>query len=623
VDLSAARFRLAATGVICLATLTLAVMGWGGFYYQDDFLFLRLAHDSPFTVSYLAEGAFGHFFPGLRAAFWVQDRTVGLNHDVAVIVVALLHLASLVAMCRLLVLLFGRRPGTLILLTMFSFSGLWLSAYLWWVSALQVMPAMALTIVAIDGYVRYLVGRRGRHLAITAAALAVSLLFYEKPAQLLVLLPLLTVLAFASADSPRAWLRDLAGLWRMWAVFAVVLVLYAAAYLSGDFFVATDRPDPATLASTIAFAWHQSFVPALLGGPLTFHWNGSLGLADPSRVLTIVDQLVVLALVVVSVRRRRAAWRGWAFVLAAFAINVAVIAWTRSGQFGADVGRELKYVVDILPYAILGLGLAFMAPRIGPRAEHRQTPQAPSGWPMRVVPTVAMAAFLTVFAISGVRFAENWHDGVSARFARGFKAAVAHEPPSDQRTVFFDGEVPALVLSPIFRPFQRHSVLLELFGTHLRYAGQATRTVAVGPDGRITPHEVIPEIGLRIDALTVDTTPIGTPGSRRVCLPDDRAPHFVSVPLTAPLPRGRRYLRLIAVAPHGATVRFDQQAGIEVGITVPARRVMPLRLDGSRRPLYVPLEAPGAVTVGMLFAAGGPVCLERGYVGMNAPTPDR
>jgi hypothetical protein len=620
VNLRISRFSIAAAAVISVATITLAVLSWGGFYYQDDFMFLRMAHDSSLTVSYLGQGAFGHFFPGFRAAFWALDRTVRLNHDVAVVVVALLHLASLAAMYRLLVLLFGRRPGTLALLGMFGLSGLWLSGYLWWVSALQVMPAMLLTIIAIDAHVRYLVERRGRYLLIAPGALLISLLFYEKPAQLVVLLPLLTVLAFSSSASLRVWLRELASAWRMWTALAMVVLVYVMVYLTGDYFVATIHPSLDTMARTVAIAWHQAFVPALLGGPLEFRWNGSLGLPDPSRLLTIVDQVVILAAVGLSLRRRPAAWRGWAFLLAAFAVNVSVIAWTRSGVFGVDIGRELKYLIDILPYAIVGLGIAFMPLQVGPRAEVPSAVRTSAEPALRILLCAAALAFLTLCAISGVRVGRHWHDGDSARFARMFLAAVARERPSDANTVFFDADVPGTILASQFQPYQRHSVLLELFDTRLRYAGQATRTVAVAPDGAITPYQVSPQMALRVGALTVDGDSPGRSKDGRICVPQGDAPRSITVPFKAPLPVGRPYLRLIAQAPRGARVYFPQQAGIEIGAIHPAGRVQMFPIDASGRPLYVPLDAPGAKALNLVVVSGGPVCLERGYAGSYQPT---
>ncbi len=80
---------------------------------------------------------------------------------------------------------------------------------------------MLLTIVAIDAYVRYLVGGRARHVVIAALALALSLCFYEKPVQLLILLPLLTVLAFTPSLAPATVVRTLLRPWPMWIAFAV------------------------------------------------------------------------------------------------------------------------------------------------------------------------------------------------------------------------------------------------------------------------------------------------------------------------------------------------------------------------------------------------------------------
>lgn len=616
------RFRLVAAVVIAAAAAALVVVAAGGFFYQDDFLFLRQGHDASLSFSYLREGAFGHFFPGFRAIFWLQDRTFGLNHTVAVALVAVVHVLAMVAMARLLLLLFGPRPGTLVLLGMFSFSGLWLSGYLWWVSALQVMPAMLLTIVAIDAHVRYVVGGRRRHVLIAALAFALSLCFYEKPVQLLVLLPLLTVLAFTSTLAPRDVVRGLLRVWPMWTAFAGVLMVYAVAYLTGDFFVETVHPTARTMVRTVALGWHQGFVPAFFGGPVTLTQHGALGYPDPSRLLTIADQLVLLGLVALSVRRRPEAWRGWAFLVAAFLLNVLVIAWTRAGLLGEGVGRELKYLIDILPFAIIGVGLAVLPLRVGPRAQAGLTP-------VNLLPRislrgsqVALAAvvlvYLTAYGISAARVGGFWHRWESAEFGRGFEQSKQRLPGGED-LVFLDQAVSEGVLAAAFQPYQRHSVLLPLFGADLRYAGQATRTLTVEKGGTIGPRTIPAQTALRPEAATIDGQPLVASGRRGACVPSDDAAHVISIPLTVPLPPGRPYLRLVARAPKPITLRFSQQAAIGEGAIHPDQRVTTMHLDGSARPLFLPLEAPGATTVDVLVEPGNPVCFQAGTAGV--PTP--
>jgi hypothetical protein len=616
------RFRLAAAAVIAAAAAALVVVAAGGYFYQDDFLFLGQGHDASLNFSYLREGAFGHFFPGFRAIFWLQARTFGLDHGVAVALVAAVHVLAMVAMARLLLLLFGPRPGTLVLLGMFSFSGLWLSGYLWWVSALQVMPAMLLTIVAIDAYVRYVVAGRRRHILVAALALALSLCFYEKPVQLLALLPLLTVLAFTPTLTPRDVVRGLLRLWPMWAAFAGVLVVYAVAYLTGDFFVKTVHPSLGTMVRTVALGWHQGFVPAFLGGPVTLVQHGALGYPDPSRLQTIADQLVLLALVALSVRRRPDAWRGWAFLLVAFLLNVIVIAWTRAGAFGEGVGRELKYLIDILPFAVIGLGLAVLPLRVGARAQADLAPvnllPRLSLRASRLALAAAAVVYLTAYGVSAARVGRFWHGWESPQFGRGFQQSE-QRLPGGQDVVFLDQAVSEGVLAAAFQPYQRHSVLLRLFGTDLRYAGQATQTFIVEKGGTIGRRTVPAQTTLRPEAATIDGQPLVPSGRRGACVAADNAPHVVSIPLTVPLPPGRPYLRLVAPAPKPITLRFSQQGAIGDGAIHPDQRVTTMHLDGSARPLFLPLEAPGAATVDVLVTPGNPVCFQSGIAGV--PTP--
>ncbi|MCW3038647.1 MAG: hypothetical protein JWM31_552 [Solirubrobacterales bacterium] len=613
------RYRLAAAGLIALAATAMVLVARGGFFYQDDFLFLRQGHDATLSFDYLRQGAFGHFFPGFRATFWLQDRTFGLKHGWAVAIVAVFHVALMVAMARLLSLLFGRRPATLALLGVFCFSGLWLSGYLWWVSAIQVMPAMLLTILAVDAHVRFLLDRRLRHVVVVSVALAVAFCFYEKPAQLLVLLPLLTVLAFSDARRPREVVRVLVRQWPMWAGIGVVVLLYAVAYVTGDFFFETVHPTAGTFVRTVALSWHQGFVPAFLGGPVGVLKHGALGYPDPSRLLTIVDQLIVLGVVVASLRRRRAAWRGWAFFLTAFALNVAVIAWTRSGLLGQGVGRELKYLIDILPFAVLGVGLALLPLRVGPRAVPVPAPVAPraSRLPLRFLAAgLAAACFLAAFGVSAVRVAGFWHDGESAMLGRGI--AASRPLPAGPDILYLDQRVSEGVLAAAFQPYQRHSVLLPLFGLDLRYAGQATRLLTVEKGGTIGPRDVPAQTALDPATATIDGQPLAPDPSGAACIDDD-ADHLLVLPLSAPLPAGRPYLQLDVRVPRRITLRFPQEAAIGDATIHPAERVTPLPVDASGRPLYLPLEDPHAAGVQILVKAGNPVCVRGGHAGVPVP----
>lgn len=609
---------------MAVAAAVMLAVAWGGFFYQDDFLFLRQGHDASFGLAYLREGAFGHFFPGFRAIFWAQDRTFGLNHDVAALLVAAAHVACLGMMYRLLTLLFGPRPATLGLLGAFSFSGLWLSGYLWWVSAIQVLPAMFLTIAAIDGHVRYVLERRGVHIVQAAAALAVALCFYEKPVQLLLMLPLLTGLALSAATTPAAIARELAGLWRMWAAFALVLVVYAVAYLTGDFFVETVHPSAHTFIRTVTVGWHQGFVPSFLGGPVDLEKHGSLGQPDPSRLLTVTDQLLLIALVAASLVRRRSAWRGWFYLVVAFLVNITVIAWTRSGLLGESVGRELKYLIDILPFAVLGVGLALVPLHVGPRAESLPAPAADSGGARvtalrRGAAALVAVVFLAAFGASAAHVAGFWHDGESADLGRGIAVSRGQiDELMRSGAVFADGNVSEGVLAAVFQPYQRHSVLLPLFGLHLRYAGQGRELVIVEKGGTVHPRTVQPAVTLDVAGAQIDGQPLA-PQAGAACMRDDDADHLLTLPLSAPLPPGRPYLRLVTRSPRPVALQFRQEAAIGDRVNHTTQPADPLRIDGTARPLYLPLEAPGAAAIEILVMRHNPVCVESGVAGPVRP----
>ncbi len=139
-------------------------------------------------------------------------------------VILLLLAAASFAMLRMLLTIFGRRPGILIPLGIFLFCPLTLAGADWWSVAIEILPLEAATFMAVDAHVRYL--RNGRLRTATAAAawLAVGMAAMEKGAVVPLLLLALTVAYFV----PR--LRDVRRYWRAWAIYGGVLACYVAVF---------------------------------------------------------------------------------------------------------------------------------------------------------------------------------------------------------------------------------------------------------------------------------------------------------------------------------------------------------------------------------------------------------
>ena len=116
--MSSSTIRRGGAVLVLLASAALYAMARRGDFYQDDFLFFGQARLSTPGSHYLAEGAFGHFLPGLRAAFMGVERTIGLHYDVLVLVHVALYAGSGWMLLRILRLLHGDTPWVLVLLAL-------------------------------------------------------------------------------------------------------------------------------------------------------------------------------------------------------------------------------------------------------------------------------------------------------------------------------------------------------------------------------------------------------------------------------------------------------------------------------------------------------------------------
>src|SRR5882724_8217230 len=96
----------------------------GGYFRQDDYHYLDRAAASGFGWSYLMLVDSGHLLPLGQLIAWLQARLALYDWPVTAGVILLLLAAASFAMLRMLLTIFGKRPGILIPLGIFLFSPL-------------------------------------------------------------------------------------------------------------------------------------------------------------------------------------------------------------------------------------------------------------------------------------------------------------------------------------------------------------------------------------------------------------------------------------------------------------------------------------------------------------------
>ena len=225
-----------------------------------------------------------HLVPGYRLMFWLQASVDPLGYQQTVVARVLLQTVAVGLLYRLLVLLFGRRPGVPVMVGLYAVNPLIVANLTWLTTAACLVPAEIAAILALDSHVRYTVTGRLRWAAAAGLALLAGMCFWEKTAIIGVILPILS-LGYLSSGPVRSRLADLLRHWRGWLLTAVPPLLFVAYFLANHFGGSAHGIGAGDLVGVIRTAWLRLVVPALFGGP--WHWfdagNAYVSWSSPTR----------------------------------------------------------------------------------------------------------------------------------------------------------------------------------------------------------------------------------------------------------------------------------------------------------------------------------------------------
>ena len=147
------------------------------FYFrQDDFGLMDHALSSGFTLKYLFTIQGGHLIPGGLAMTWLLVRLSLYDWTLISIVNVVLLAAASLALLRLLVAIFGKRPAILIPLVIYLFTPLTLPGLSFWATNLMWLPLQLTILMALGSHVRYLQSGRRIHAIGAVAWLAAGML---------------------------------------------------------------------------------------------------------------------------------------------------------------------------------------------------------------------------------------------------------------------------------------------------------------------------------------------------------------------------------------------------------------------------------------------------------------
>lgn len=344
------------------------------FFIHDDYVYIARAAEHGLDFSYLFQNYNGQFMPLGFAVTWGLTRIAPYDWGNAMAVILTLQAAASLALLRALRVLFGSRWLILVPFALYAITPMTMPALGWYAAALNSLPLQAALAMAVAAHIRYArahaageTGGRDRHLVETLLWVVVGMLASPKAA---VIPPLLFAITSAyfftgswSAAARAAWLRYPRMWWWLLRTLAALIVLYALSWIGGGTNQDLGGMDGDQVVGFAGRLLGQTFPLYFLGGPWKWVASGeNYGTPHPGNGQVALGVLAVAAVIGLSVRYRRVAYRAWLILLGYLLVaDVAPVVFGRVPRLGGFLGVESRYVADAAPVLAICLTLAFVA----------------------------------------------------------------------------------------------------------------------------------------------------------------------------------------------------------------------------------------------------------------------
>jgi hypothetical protein len=474
-----------AVGLIGLQLAIRAVLAFGGYFYWDDLILTgRAGTQALLSASYLFDDHDGHVMPGAFFVAGAITKVAPLNWiGPAISLVVLQALASL-ALLRALHVILGRRPVLLIPLTFALFTPLALPAFAWWAAALNSLPMLAaMAWVCADAILLVRTGNQ-RHAVTALLAYFGGLVFFEKSAVIpfvaFAIVALLAQVAGESSPLRAVWRRGV----RLWTASLALTAVWVGLYLV----IVDQQRWSSDLLMTWDLLWRSvthGIVPGLIGGPWSWErWAPASPWATPPPAAMILGWLVLAALVVVSLLRKRRIGSVWLFAVGYVAACQVPIYLMRSSRFTAlELAQTLRYLPDLV--VVLALCAA-----VASRAPNRET----SRWLDKSAARTAVVACVTILFVasslySTATFLRIWRDSPVQPYLQTAERGLAAGRAASGAPLL-DQEVDPLILQRVAWPENLASHMFAGLSDRPDFATATTQLRMLDVSGRLVDAKV-------------------------------------------------------------------------------------------------------------------------------------
>jgi hypothetical protein len=428
--------------------------------YDDNFWLVRAGQEG-FTWHWLNTPQYEHWDIGLNAVTSFEHLIFFFDYRWALVAMLGLLGGSIYLLERILAMIIRNRWITIMFALWFGLNVLWIRPLQWWSAGVQYFPYTFFDLLCLYAFMRYHASGQRRWMGISAAALAAALLFYEKPAYMVIYLVLLRVLLMKEDLRPGQVLRCF---WRergVWALYGAVIVVWGAGYIHAH---AYGSPGSVTIGQYVAYFriyWSDTLVPSLASITIP-----AFKLSAPQIFVVIVSQAAVLACVIVSVRRKRAAWRAWAFFAIIIVVSAVLVAHSRVAQFGAGIANDPRYLIDFAWLVPLTLCAAFargkvLVPVVPDRDTRLTLPSSRALAP--ALASVALVAYAGGSIATAAQLQRDWPGSQSRSWEQNLRRDFAQLRRSSARVVIADNATPFSIMEPFVAPYNRLSRVLPMY----------------------------------------------------------------------------------------------------------------------------------------------------------------